>query len=204
MNYSKMTRSKLKRKSQHDTTHLYSKEMKQSDNETTPIEFNDMCDDVIDIIMCHLKLEDLANMSDTSKRLKHIASSVFFRRYKNCLISFNAFHQYHGTLNIYYTIKPVIIVSNVNIWFKLIRNFGEHIQILGIHRKGISFNRNINNPKTYIKSALKNLSKYIYEYCPDSLEILELNEYSYVKAMTKRQGFILNDYVLNLSRLLYK
>lgn len=57
--------SKLKRKSQHEPSHLYSKE-----NKVLPgymeaqTEFNDMYDDVIEMILYCLQLEDLANVSD--------------------------------------------------------------------------------------------------------------------------------------------
>lgn len=193
-----MTTSAMKRKHQHDISHLYLKEKKQSHDEKTPTEFNDMCDNVIDLILCHLQLEDLANVSDTSKRLKNIAGSVFSRRHGHRLISFDAFHHSHDVSELEREIrekltknvcknKAIVRIHDAKIWFKLMRNFGGSIQFMRIECVCRS-----NVPVTNIPIACENLIKYVFEYCSDSLEVLELNGYPFFplnKPLSKLRQF---------------
>lgn len=183
-----MTASAMKRKNQDDISYLYFKEEKQSHNEKTPTGFNDMCDNVIDLILCHLQLEDLANVSDTSKRLKNIAGSVFSRRHGHRLISFDAFHHSHDvseleremrekTTKNYCKNKAIVRIHDAKIWFKLMRNFGGSIQFMRIE---CVCKVNSNVPVTNIPIAYENVIKYVFEYCSDSLEVLELKGYPFM------------------------
>lgn len=192
-----MAEPKLKRRSQHEISHLNSKDRKISDDKNTRIEFNDICDNVIDIILCHLKLEDLANISDTNKRLKNIAGSVFSRKHAHRLISFDTYHHSYilsetqlerleGSDHNYCKHEPIVRIRDANISFKLMRNFGEFIKFIRIQCKW-------HMRQTKIPSALENLFKYILEYCADSLEILELQALPYFslnKPLTKLQNFL--------------
>lgn len=77
---------------------------------------------------------------------------------------------------IYCDNKPIIRIGDAEIWFKLLRNFGEFIKFFRIqcHFYDLS-----NELKTKIPNALKNLIIYVHEYCTDSLEILELRCYPF-------------------------
>lgn len=148
-----------------------------SDCRKTPKEFNDMCDDVIDEILCRLKLEDLANISDTSKRLKIIAGSVFSRKYANHLVAIDAFDhslecRYDERL-IMYNDKPIVRISDARVWFKLLRNFGESIKYVRIQSQSERFN------EMNIPDAWKHVIKHVFEYSADSLEVLECCAYKY-------------------------
>ncbi|XP_031637665.1 uncharacterized protein LOC116350082 [Contarinia nasturtii] len=204
--YSPMTASAMKRKHQHDISYLHSKEKKQSHDEKTPTEFNDMCDNVIDLILCHLQLEDLANVSDTSKRLKNIAGSVFSRRHRHHLISFDAFHHSHDVSELQREMKEkitgnvcknklIVRIRDAKIWFKLMRNFGESIQFMRIE---CVCRLNSNVPVTNIPTAYENVIKYVFEYCTDSLEMLELKSYPFFplnKPLSKLHQFITRGFV---------
>lgn len=169
----------MKRKSEFGISHLRPKKMKISDNEKTVMEFDDMCDNVIDIILYNLELEDLANISDTNSRLRNMAASIFSRKYGNRLVSFDVFHHYDMddfSLKIHMCLvtvsqrhKQIIRVSKSNIWFKLLRNFGEFMKFIRI--------QDIDSiePKIKIPNVLENLFQYVLKYCTDSLEILELH-----------------------------
>lgn len=164
--------------------HLNPKESKISDDEKSPMEFSDMCDNVIDIILGKLELDDLANISDTNKRLRGIAASVFSRKYGNHLLSIDAFvHNLDLSESMIGHYKrfepcikniPTIRISNAKIWFKLLRNFGDCLRFLRIDC-GFNFNPSELNVK--IPNAFKNLTVYILEYCTDSLEKLETHDY---------------------------
>lgn len=192
-----MTRSELKRKSQNGIFYLSSKEKKISDDGKTSIEFNDMCDNVIDIILCYLELEDLANFSDTNQRFRKIAGSVFSRKHKNSLISFDTFHYSHESelwppcknlLAILHSKqKPIVRIINAKIWFKILRNFGEFTKFIAIYCDYIK------ERTTKIPNALIGLNEYIHKYCTDSLETLELHCYKYFtlnKPLTKLREFV--------------
>ncbi|XP_031626718.1 uncharacterized protein LOC116343000 [Contarinia nasturtii] len=206
LSQSSIAGSKLKRKCQHEISHLCSKEKKISDDEKTPTEFNDMCDNVIDIILCHLNLEDLANISDTNKRLRNIAGSVFSRKHGNHLISFDAFHYvpykpvdyvrriYENRNLIYCENKLIVRISDAIIWFKLMRNFGESIKFICIHC----------SVDTNIPIVLKNVFKYVCDYCADSLEALELHSFPFFtlnKPLIKLQEFIARTSFFDLEAL---
>lgn len=109
-------------------------------NETsTTTKFDDMCEDVIDMILCCLKLEDLANVSDTSRRLRSIAGSVFSRNHTNQLVSIDCFDPSDemGRADIYviYKDKPVVRIADAKVWFRLLRNFGSFIKYIRIHMR---------------------------------------------------------------------
>lgn len=74
--------------------------------------------------------------------------------------------------------KSKIGITDAKIWFKLLRNFGEFIEFLHIFAK-LNTNYDKFTTTTKIPNALKNLNKYVNEYCTDSLEVLELQQYSY-------------------------
>lgn len=152
--------------------------MKMIDHKKTSTNFDDMCDDVIDLILCHLQLEDLANISDTSRRLKTIASSVFSRKHTNHLISIDCFDHSEAYLlsHIYisFKIKPIVRISDAKIWFKLLRNFGKLFKYLRIQMDPVTMT---NEDK--ILTSWKNINNYVLDYCIDSLEVLELMYYTY-------------------------
>lgn len=155
------------------------------------MEFNEMCDHVIDMILCHLDLADLATVSDTNIRLKNIAGSVFSRKYSHHLISMDAFNIEHpfdlmrSNSYVYCKNKVIIRISDTKIWFKLLRNFGEYIKFLRIECV---------KPPSNILCVLENMNKYLFKYCSDSLEILQLHLYIFfklIKPLTKLQDFTL-------------
>lgn len=171
-----MARSNCKRKAQHEISYLCSKESKIIDDEKKPIEFTDMCDNVIDIILCKLNLADLANISDTNNRLKNIAASVFSRRFGNCFISFDSLGAKRELSRQLEVIrcknKPIVKIIDAKIWFKLLRNFGNLIKFISIQCEPVPQVKN----ETQIKMAnvLKNLNEYVLKYCADSLERLQI------------------------------
>lgn len=178
-----MDTSKLKRKSQDE----YSKERKICcECKESYTEFNDLTDDVIEMILHRLELEDLTNISDTNTRIRKIAASVFSRKYKDNLISINADSRaisfaWRSMLMdpaiIVCKTKPIIGIFDADIWFKLLRNFGKSIKYIRVSSES----------EVHLKSrgieeevSWKNLSKYILEYCCiDSLEILEFGWYNF-------------------------
>lgn len=185
------------KQSQHGISDLDPKKKKIPDNARTPMEFNDMCDNVIDIILCNLKLEDLANVSDTNQRLRNIAGSIFVRKYGNHLMSIDTFH-YSNEINegfkysqsvvrIESKPRPIVRISDAKIWFKLLRNFGQFTKYIAIQCDYTT------KHTTNIPDALKNLNNYIHEYCTESLEILELRKFLFFalnKPLTKLHTFI--------------
>lgn len=171
-----MDESKLKRKSEHEPPHLYSKENKVLPGYMeTQTEFNDMYDDVIEMILHCLQLEDLANVSDTSKRLRNIAGSVFSQKYRNHLISIDIFDHVKNRvllngLHIRCKNEPIVRITDAKIWFKLLRNFGESIKYIRIQ----------SDPIKHFGPA-KNVIEYVLEYCrTDSLEVLGLEYYPFL------------------------
>lgn len=203
----------LKRNSQPEFSHLCSKEIKLSDNgnldRNAPIEFNDMCDNVIDMILCHLQLEDLANISDTSKRLRSIAGSIFSRKHAQRLISFDVFHYSRNlserrrktmqeVIKIYCKQGETVRITDAKIWFKIMRNFGASIKYIRIQDNPYELD-------TRILSALQNMNKYVSEFCSDSLISLELHNYHYFtlnKPLTKLQEFLKKHYSFENSEAL--
>lgn len=127
----------MKRTSQNEVSDSNSKEAKISDDEATPIEFNDLCDNVINIILCDLELQDLANISDTNSRLRNIAASVFSRRYGNHVISFgvsiepdSAIRELRIDQLRLFKNKMIPKIYEITIWFKILRNFGKFIKFI--------------------------------------------------------------------------
>lgn len=161
---------------------------------------------VIDLILCHLQLEDLANVSDTSKRLKSIAGPVFFRRHRHQLISFDAFHHSHDVSELEREMrekmtgnicknKAIVRIRDAKIWFKLMRNFGESIQFMRIE---CVCRLNSNVPVTNIPTTYENVIKYVFEYCTDSLGMLEVNGYPFSplnQPLSKLHQFITRGFV---------
>lgn len=147
-----------------------------------------MCDHVIDIILCNLELKDLANVSDTSGRLRNMAASVFLRKHSHRLISLDAFYHLRGitkfglalararqNCNIHCRSKLGVRIRDANIWFKLLRNFGKFIKRISIQfEEWGSYEFHVKIP-----NAMKNLFEYVLEYCTDSLELLDLHYYPY-------------------------
>lgn len=192
-----MSSSVLKRKSPYEN-HLFHEKKIISDDIRKPMEFNEMCDHVIDMILCHLDLADLATVSDTNRRLKNIAGSVFSRKYSHHLISMDAFDLEESPFAlrrsdsyVYCKNKVITRTSDPKIWFKLLRNFGEYIKFLRIE----CVNMELHKPyKPNILCVLENMNKYIFKYCSDSLEILQLHLYAFfklIKPLTKLQDFTL-------------
>lgn len=66
--------------------HFQMKRWFLSDDENILMEFEGMCDNVINIILHNLDAEDLANFSDTNNRSRNIAASVFFRKFGLALL----------------------------------------------------------------------------------------------------------------------
>lgn len=147
-----------------------------------------MCDNVIDIILCKLYLESLANISDTNNCLRNIASPVFAQKYGKLVLSFDALpyscellepferHQYKGHEFIIWRDKPLIRIGVAKIWFKLLRNFGKYINFIRIQCD----QDKSNDIKMKIPYALWNLMKYILKYCANSLEILDSFDYPFL------------------------
>lgn len=143
-----------------------------SNSEETPMKFTKIYDDAIEAILSYLTLEDLANISDTCRRLRNIAGSVFFQKHKNRFISFFVFkHLYtdyekesHMSLPIF-TCKnrSTTRITDARIWFKLLRNFGESIKFINLYCE--------RDMKSDIK--LQGVNEYIFKYCANSLETLE-------------------------------
>ncbi|XP_037042614.1 uncharacterized protein LOC119078968 [Bradysia coprophila] len=169
-----MPRSAVKRKYQPEMADFHSNEP-GNDGKST-VKFNDMSDHVIDVILCELPLEDLANISDTSTRLRDIASSVFLRKHAHRLISMDVFHyginicdklreHYKKDFPVYCEHNAMLRISAAPIWFKLLRNFGATIKHVRIH--GHTTN------DTYTLNVMPNLIKYVSDFCSDSLETLE-------------------------------
>lgn len=172
--------------------------MKLTDDENTSTEFNDLCDNVIDFILCHLQLEDLANIADTNTRLRSIAGSIFSRKHSHRLISIDTlYYAMEEEYNIESQIKywpfyckheAFVRFSDAKIWFKLIRNFGAYIKFIRI--QGIF---EICTSGTYILDAIQNVMKYVSEFCSESLNVLEVVNYPFFtlhKPMTNLQEFI--------------
>lgn len=157
-----------------------------------------MCDNVIDIILGKLDLEDLVNVSDTNKRLKNIASSVFSRKFAHRSILFEKFESYPNLpmLKRYRQSeldrnKPTVKICDARIWFKLLRNFGEFIKFIDIILSPIKSSGTDDIPKE-TPIALEKLIEYIDEYCSDSLEKWQLINYPYIslkKPLMKLQEF---------------
>lgn len=151
------------------------------------------------IILYNLALDDLANIADTNKRLKNISASVFCRKYGDRLISFDAFHYQYDIHELWLEIlkqdvlkickrKKIIGVSKANIWFKLLRNFGEFVKFIRIQCAP----KESYELKCKLPIALKNLFQYVLQYCTVSLEILELHSYPFFtlnKPLNKHQEF---------------
>lgn len=177
----------LKRKSQHELSDLHSKEKK------TLTEFDDMIDDVIEMILYCLELKDLANVSDTSRRLRKIAGSVFSRKYRDDLISINASEPDNRAMimkidpNFISCKKPVISIFDANIWFKILRNFGKSIRFIRVISE-----QEVERRELKIVSSWKNVTKYVLKYCcTDSLEVLEFKWYHFFlnKSLVNLQEF---------------
>lgn len=191
-----MSSSVLKRKCPYEN-HLFHEKKIISDDIRKPMEFNKMCDHVIDMILCHLDLADLATVSDTNRRLKNIAGSIFSRKYSHHLISIDEFNFEEKPIAlmrsdsyVYCKNKVIIRISEAKIWLKLLRNFGEYIKFLRIE----CVNMELNKPPSNILCVLENMNKYIFKYCSDSLEILELHLYPFfklIKPLKKLQDFTL-------------
>lgn len=137
-----------------------------------------MCDDVIDMILYHLELVDLTNISDTSKRLQKIAKSIFSRKYGHHLICMDGFKrasEINSTYSIFCKIQPFIRIIDAKIWLKLIRNFGQSIKYTRIDCDyGTVWD------KGNIPSFYKYVIEYILKYCDESLLMLELQDYPFL------------------------
>lgn len=158
----------------------------ESGDEKAAMEFTDMCDNVIDIILCNLELDDLANVSDTDQRPRNIAASVFSRKYTHRLMSFDAFHHSYEMTNerieavmqdhfVYYIKIPIIRIHDAKIRFKLLRNFGKFIKFIRIQCDFLKSNEF----RVKIQTAMKNLFEYVLEYCTDSVKVLEMHYYPF-------------------------
>lgn len=134
----------------------------------TSMEFNDMPDNVIDMILDQLELADLGNIADTNNRFRKIADSVFTRKYANHLISFDAILysrgidaseiKIHNSWEfIYCKNKLLIKIPDAKIWFILLRNFGKSMKFIRIRCP-------LRRHPTKIPNALENLIKYVKEY----------------------------------------
>ncbi|XP_037042618.1 uncharacterized protein LOC119078971 [Bradysia coprophila] len=174
-----MPRSAVKRKYQPEMADFHSNEP-GNDGKST-VKFNDMGDHVIDVILCYLHLEDLANISDVSTRLRGLASLVFSRKHAHRLISMDVYR--YGSNNCkelreHYKIvckhDVVVRIPDAETSFKLLRNFGASIKHVRIHN--VEYGQN----KTYILNVLQNLNKYISDFCSDSLETLDVQGYRFL------------------------
>lgn len=190
-----MAEAKLKRQAQHEISHLYSKETKVcDDDEKKPTKLDDMCDNVIDIILGNLELVDLANISDTNYRLRNIAASIFSRRYGNSFILFDyssrpAYRWDNVDIKLGRNKPIVTITTKLKIPFKLLRNFGNFIKFIKVFCLAVEQN----DYSSKYSSFLKNLNEYILEYCTDSLEILQLDNFpffAYIRPSAKLHEFI--------------
>lgn len=132
-------------------------------------------------------------VSDTSKRLRNIAGSVFSQKYRNRLISIDIFDHVEDSIllnswSIRCKNEPIVRITDAKIWFKLLRNFGESIKYIRIQSK-------IYRIDTQIKhlTAAKNVIEYVLEYCrTDSLELLGLESYPFLplnKPLTSLKEF---------------
>lgn len=131
-----------------------------------------VCDDVIDLILYRLELDDLATVSDTNARIRDIARSVFARKYGNSLISIdtfslgadvhtNAFHMDEDLIT--YKDRPVIRVTKPRAWCKILRNFGESIKYIRLH-----YHKNISD------RFWRHIVEHVSLYCTGSLRALEV------------------------------
>lgn len=173
--------------------HGDSHEKRTLDDENTSTKFTDMCDNVIDLIMRELKLEDLANISDTNQRLQNIAASLFSRKFQNHLITFDSetyFDYLRETIYGDYVIRfhanqPIVKITDANIWFRLLRNFGKFFYFIRIKGNLMKFELFPKHSKKYV-----NVNEYVFKYCGDSMEILELDDYEYITVISHYQNFI--------------
>lgn len=172
----------MKRKYQHEDCPSHEKEFKLSDYKKATKKFDDLCEDVIEVVLSKLELVDLVNISDTNIHLQNIARSIFHRKYGNHLICIEALEHAYPTDNAWYRkckIKQFIRISDAKVWFKLIRNFGESIKYVLIKSYYGTFWDDGNIPIFY-----KHLIEYILKYCSDSLELLELQDYPFLPLNT--------------------
>lgn len=120
-----------------------------------------------------MELEDLANVSDTNKRLRNIAGSVFSRKYGNHLISVGHFTKCSGVpierivfLPFVFRNERMVRIGDARVWYKLLRNFGGSIKYIRLFRM-IELNINVG-------SKWERLLEYVSEYCADSVEVMEV------------------------------
>lgn len=191
----------MKRKQPHKECHLHEKESKILQNEIATTKFNDLCEDVTEMVLCHLELKDLINVADTNKRLQNIARSIFYRKFRHHLICIET--PSRRTDDIAYAdslpekIKQFVRIRDAKVWFKLIRIFGESI-------KNIKIDSDYIFPCDYlgnIPNVFKYLIVYVLKYCADSLELLELSNcpcqlLQLNKPLTKLNEFIGQSQVL--------
>lgn len=182
---------------------------KKPDHDKSTVEFNDMCDDVIEMILRHLQLEDLVNISDTSTRLRAIAGPVFSRNHAHRLLCIEVFHysliidSYRDILRkripYYRPCDPIVRISDAKIWFKLMRNFGGSVKRIHIQEAETL------SQESSIPQAMENLSKYIFEYCGDSLETLDVEIFKFLtfnKPLTRLEEFCARTHRRNILEIL--
>lgn len=136
-----------------------------------------MCDDAIEKILSYLELVDLTNICGVSRRLQTIAKSIFSRKHGHSLISIDAIQFPSARVSqqsVCCKIKPIIIISEAKVWFKLVRNFGQSIKYIRIESDHAVYDNGI-KPSFY-----KYIIEYILEYTADSLEVFELMNYPFM------------------------
>lgn len=164
-------------------------------NGKSTLNFNDMCDDMIDMILCHLQLEDLSNVSDTCIRLRDIADSVFSRKHAHRLISMDVFHYSRNLTDkkrkyflhqiaVNSKCDAIIRISDAKVSLKLVRNFRNSIKHVRI--------QSTDYDEIYIPNALRKLIRNISELCNNSIETLEVigcSTFTLTEPLTKLQEF---------------
>lgn len=194
-----LTRAKTKRRYDEEVERWYAKQRKV--NEGQKYEFDDLCDNVLDMILLKLSLKDLINISDTSTRLRKLARSVFVRKFVNRLLLLNGINyspevdrQLLELYEVFINLKqrPSIELTDAKSWFKLLRNFGEFIKFLHIFAHPDLAHKKFS---TTIPIAMVHLNEYVQKYCSGSLELLKIDHYPYFtlnKPLPKLNEFLVN------------
>lgn len=173
--------------------------------ETSKLQLMDLRDDVIEKILEHLSIEELANCADTNKRLNGIAQSFYSRKHGNRSVWIGDIT--YRWIQIY---KPIEINDVDASCFKLIRNFGKFIRTIQLEGTldlyqgrpiGFRFKdcyekilESVEDPSLCRK--FKKLIEYIFEYCADSLEDIALIECPFFelnKPQKKLHTFVILD-----------
>lgn len=135
------------------------------ENGEVKTQFNELCDDILYMIVSHLKLEDLASFVQVDSRFLDIGGWGMQRRYGDHMKVVIDAYMYQSS--VIYDDRNDLTIHNVTMASNMLKAFGKYFQsIVLVYRHTAKVNDS------------DNIIDYLGKYCSKSLKVLHLRGFS--------------------------